>query len=298
MLENAKVSQEEFEQKAQAVLNRLSHHPQIPLDEFLLPEGHAILENYLQSLDAEKEQKMKKTSTAGARPKAPLWPARHAVWGNKSDSEWWQASPFREESVAMRHPGLKALCPRQLDMPERLNLNLPEDEPSTVDVNMSLGRSRELIKNASACLTEKSLVYLAHRARLAHGVEHMMLMGFLVDEIMGPQGADVVRALMGFSSTFLKNMAGNAFDSSEYMVAMAVMSVILGELHVTTTTPRKKNEATEGKRKKGCTFNLMGTGYSDSDESDDGDTEDDRTGVALAASPTSKMAAASRFAPY
>eukprot|EP00959_Pyramimonas_sp_CCMP1952_P334852 7012108-Pyramimonas_sp.AAC.1 len=113
-------------------------------------------------------------------------------------------------------------------MLERLNLKLPEDEPSTVDVNMSLGRSRELIKQGSACLAEKSLVYLAHKARLAHGVEHMMMMGFLIDEVYGPQGDDIVKILMGFSSSLLTNMAGNAFDASAYMVAMIVQSVILG----------------------------------------------------------------------
>eukprot|EP00959_Pyramimonas_sp_CCMP1952_P143124 2996384-Pyramimonas_sp.AAC.1 len=67
---------------------------------------------------------------------------------------------------------------------------------------MSFGRSRELIKHGSACLTEKSLVYLAHMGRLAHGVEHLMMMGSLVGELLGPQprASEVAGRMMEFSS--------------------------------------------------------------------------------------------------
>ena len=289
MLQDAGVSGEQFQQKAQALLNRLSHHPAIPLDEFLLPEGHAILQSYLGSLDSEEGPRKKKPKKAAA---PPLWPAKHATWDKKSETEWWQASPFREEGAVMRHPGLRAMCPGQLDMLERLNLKLPEDDPSTVDVNMSLGRARELIKNGSACLPEKSLVYLAHKARLAHGVEHLMMMGALVDDMFGPQGDDIVKVLMEFSSSLLKNLAGNAFDASTYMVAMTVMSVILGELRLIASP-----ECTQqGKRSNIGSFKLMGTGYSDSDESDD-DTEDAGAGAALAISSTSATAPTTYGAP-
>ena len=88
--------------------------------------------------------------------------------------------------------GLKELTARQMDLLEKHNVKLPEESPSMMDVNPSIGYSAALTHNGCSCLSSTSTFYIAHRGRCALGVEHLRLMNFYADlEILKqitPQG--------------------------------------------------------------------------------------------------------------
>ena len=229
MVQLAGLSEKEVVEMAKTLLGRLANNPMIPLEQFLLSDSDPIIIKHLNSLTIAPPDKKRLKGK---------WTTHHAT-GWSSSRPWWEPSDFRDDKIVEQFPGLVELGPRQLDVLENLNIKLPESDPSTIDVNPSLGRCRSIYKNSCQCLTSTSIVYLPHRARRAHGVEHLRLMGFLIDELDDcTKSATTREALQAFDSQTLKNLAGNAFDSSSYSAAFLILLMILGEVSLRTQQRR------------------------------------------------------------
>ena len=218
VLDKAGVSHAEFLSIASGTITKLVGVPAIPIDELILEDSHTLVtRDHGRKHRAAEDVSTETPQTRGA------WPLKHA---SACGDEWWKPSPFRAANALEQYPGLAELCPRHIDLLEHFGIGLPEKHPCTVDLNPSLGRTRAVLYNNKApCLSVGSRLYLGHRARYACGVEHMRLMGFMIDNFD-------VEILTNFNSDFLRDLAGNAFDAASYMAASTTMWVTLGELYL------------------------------------------------------------------
>lgn len=213
LLHSAGLSEDDFMAAAKRLMEKLIMQPRIFLESVLLDDKSAPIEEYLESL---KQMPAKKRKVLGD------WSTKHCKTFGDTGSSWWAPSDFRAPDAIDRFPGLLALTPRQLDLLERYNLRLPEETPGVLDVNPSIGfAAGGVATNSAPCLCSTSMLYLTHRGRLAHGVEHLRMVGFFAD-------ADKLAA---FPSTLLKDLAGNAFDGASYMATFCVTYAILADVH-------------------------------------------------------------------
>ena len=91
-----------------------------------------------------------------------------------------------------------------------------------------------MIVNGASCLSSSSSIYLCHKGRMAVGIEHLRMVGFFAS----------TAALKEFSSSLLKDLAGNAFDGGCYLAASLTLFRIAAECHT-----RKKQQASQRPRR-------------------------------------------------
>ena len=118
-------------------------------------------------------------------------------------------------------------------------MKLPDQSPSMMDVNPSIGYSAALTQNGCSCLCSTSTFYIAHRGRCALGVEHLRLICFYAD-------LDILKQ---FPPQLLKDLAGNAFDAASYAAAALTMFRLLAECSL-----RKKSSTASGRSTNGSSF--------------------------------------------
>ena len=132
-----------------------------------------------------------------------LWPEQHARRLEQLGRPWW-VSGLPTESDFMLYPGLKMLSARQLDLLAVLGFEYPDAGNRLCDVSLS-GKFASSRCRISTAVTPGSELYIGLRCRLRHGREALAQQSIHY----GPR-QDRLKA---YSSAFLHELAGNAFES-------------------------------------------------------------------------------------
>ena len=101
-------------------------------------------------------------------------------------------------------PVLKAMTQRQLELLHLKGIKLPDPEFRVVDLSQNLLFS-QVAKDKVPCVTPDGQKFLTQRVRFLTGIESLRLMGIWLDES---------KLRRGFSSSFLQDLAGNAYETS------------------------------------------------------------------------------------
>jgi site-specific DNA-cytosine methylase len=162
------------------------------------------------------DKKRKKSSIT--TPAAPAWPHQHAAYFEKHGKSWWKSSQLNELTL-QKCPGLFELTARQRDILAFHGLT-PDDKNAAIDLNLSIHWSR-VTRGYAPCLSSSSLMYIAGRQRCCLGVECLRLMGICFKE---------EERLYKYDCKFVRDLAGNAFDSASCLASLYVVFVTLAAL--------------------------------------------------------------------
>ena len=230
ILEAAGVSEAAAVDYLRALTSKLVGHPSLDLDEVLLSEDSPLVRDHLETVVAEARTLAVKpeapstssdSSSSCGTVRGPQWPLQHAKFFERRGLDWSRPSPFRAPGARDLWPGLRELTARQIDMLEYNGLSLPHPTKALVDVNPSLGwggKKGTMHEERAGCLSGATVHYIAHRGRCTTGVEALRLMGMFFDE---------EHLLSTFPAKLLRNMAGNAFDSSCFLAAWMSSQMLL-----------------------------------------------------------------------
>ena len=107
---------------------------------------------------------------------------------------------------------------RQKDILDYHRIRLPHPRPLSIEMLHSIGWTKPPREHVG-CLSGSSQVWLAHRGRLALGLEALRFMGITLED--EPKAN-------AFGNAFLYNLAGNAFDAGSFLAAFMCLAVVLG----------------------------------------------------------------------
>ena len=151
----------------------------------------------------------------------PLWVAEHEAL-LEGDGPVLATSVTPE--LTSMYPGLLDLTARELDILRYHKCCYPERRKVTVELSQTIMRSRAKEGN-TACITPAMRRYLAHRCRIAHGVEAMNL------QCIRFGGGERMRKAHAFPSALLQDLAGNAFNALCDAACELALSVVLATAH-------------------------------------------------------------------
>jgi site-specific DNA-cytosine methylase len=236
ILEAAGLTKSGFGDMAALIMGKLVGQPRVPLDSVLFPEGDEVVEEHLRAVTA-KTSAAAPATVSNKKLKTIQWGIKHSTAFDSSGSSWWAPSTYRSAATLERFAGLNELSTRQIDLLEAHRVKLPEPEPSTLDLNPSIGYSAAgLSIDRVSCLSSTSAVYLAHRGRMAVGIEHLRFVGFFAE----------TATLRQFGGSLLKDLAGNAFDGASYLAACTTLFTVLAKCYSLQVAGRPSLPKCEG----------------------------------------------------
>jgi hypothetical protein len=160
-------------------------------------------------------------------PDDALWPAQHAQMAASKGLAWWKPSTITDETRA-KYPGIATLGERQLDILATAGVGFPETTTRLIESSQSVERVTFSSADSSAikCVIPRMRRWITSRCRIMHGAEALALQGMHFPPSIIQQ----------FSSTFLYNVAGNAFHSGcAALATMTVFSTLAIGLHHSAT---------------------------------------------------------------
>ena len=198
---------------AQEILDSLCVSTTRDLDDYLLPEDHPAI------------MQMKAAAATLDGPRAPLrrgsWAESHARQMEEQGLDWW-VSPIPSNDILDLYPALKLLTYRQFDLLRLRGITFPDREGRSIDVSQAAARSRVRAKTLFAIVTPTSSIYLGSRCRTAHGLEDLALQNI--------HYGDRQCRLSEFPESLLRDLAGNAWETTCASAMLLVQEVILGAL--------------------------------------------------------------------
>ena len=114
-------------------------------------------------------------------------------------------------------PVLKTLTRRQVEMLHLKGVTLPDPEFRIVDLSQNLGFA-SVTADKMPCITPDGAKFLTRRMRFLHGIEALRFMGIYMDE---------GKLHETYSSSFLQDLAGNAYETSSCAANMICSMVFL-----------------------------------------------------------------------
>lgn len=246
----------EYHEMLSDIMSRLVGHPAADMDDFLLPEGSAAIQEYYSMLESQAAMqqgnldqamiaqggyrstyahgRVGKTSsssrsTRAGRPSQHSSPGTTPRWVEEHQSFLdGEGSSFASEvstELASMYPGLLELTARELDILQLNKVSFPERRKVTVELSQSIARTR-VKENNTACVTPTMRRYLAHRCRIAHGIEAMNL------QCIRFGGGERMQTAHAFPSALLQDLAGNAFNALCDAACELALTVVLASAHL------------------------------------------------------------------
>lgn len=208
-----------------AVLDLLTGHQPLHLDQLLLPESHPSILALYRGLEEKGQKGDDDSLPPPAKRSKTKWAVKHSLAFDAAGLDWTARSPFRDPTLTCLFPGALELTHRQIDLLDRLNVQLPEQSPVCVDLSVSLQRAKKTI-GRTGCFSSGCMPWLAHRGRFARPVECFRIMGL----DFGEHEAE----LANFNGSLVRDLAGNAFDSSSFLAAWCALQAGLSQMYKST----------------------------------------------------------------
>jgi len=201
----------------------------IDLDVCLLPDSHDLVRTHLRTLEEHGGVAGNKRRRVGPTPHrvASLrrgWADQHCKKSAERDFDWTEPTVFKDPAMQQVFPGTLELSDRECDLLQIRGLGLPDARKRCVDVSMSDDWAKTTDARVG-CLSSGSKCWLGHRGRLALGVEHLRLLGIYFDD---------EKKLAAHGDNLLRDLAGNAFDSSSFLAAFFALQLFLAQCHALT----------------------------------------------------------------
>lgn len=186
-----------------AMLSLFDNHPKTDLDEFLLPEDHEV---FFPDHDVRGKMGKKKIGTKWIEYQRE----KFAKQGLSQSTTHWRPE------LAETYPEYIALPERMRLMLDRRGIRFPEPSALVVRLDQSeAGIGRDQVP----CVTPHGAYWAAHQCRLLTGWECMALQGFHLPEDY----------MQRYSSAFLQDLAGNAFNIGNCAVFVVLALLGLGD---------------------------------------------------------------------
>ena len=196
-------------------------HPLMCVDEFLLNEEDSKL---MQDTDDKVEAhyaNMSRPTRGGTK-----WIEKNKVMCKKKRVSQCQSN--WSVQLDETYPEYRLLSERCKSSLDRHNIKCPKDTPTIIRLDQT---EAGISRRQAPCITPGGVYGVGHRCRLLRGTESMALQGFPLTD----------SRLSEYSSAFLQNLAGNAFNVPNAMVA--IVCVIAG-FSVATACEEPKPDAT------------------------------------------------------
>ena len=140
---------------------------------------------------------------------------------------WWETN-VPPADLLDRFPGMKALTDRQHELCRIYGIQIPDSRNCGVELRQNLrgGSIRQIRQNACDIVTPHGQLLLCKRARLACGVEMLLLQGI--------HFADAQFKLEEYEdqNELLQNLAGNAFNTFACSAAYVTKKMVEAHLYV------------------------------------------------------------------
>ena len=186
------------------------------LEDFMLPETHPDILSM-----KDRASNLTKCRLGQPRSSKAGWPEVHAQLLEQKGIPWW-LSPIPEDRVLRDYPCLKLLNFRQLEILRLHSIPFPDTQGRTIDVSQGMSRCRVKSKTKAAIVTPASSIYLASRCRTACGREDLAFQCIHYGERQ--------ERLAEFEDGLIRDLAGNAWETTCAGVMMLAQQVILGLL--------------------------------------------------------------------
>lgn len=205
------VSENAFFEELSRIMAVFTNHAVTPLADLFLAEGHPIVQEMYAQLPEESTIAAELAANppdlhAGKVGKLPVWLKDLQKLSETTECIQSLLQPPSPELSAVL-PGLKALTLRQWVMLQLYTEDeaLPWSKEVLVDVHKSWDRHNISQENVSMCIIPKAGLLHMKRLRKLHGLECMAIQNIYYQD---------TKKLARFDSTFLQDLAGNAFQTN------------------------------------------------------------------------------------
>ena len=190
------------------------------LNDFLLEENSVFVREHIQRT---QEKAVWRDAMQKPITKKRKWAQVHAKAMQAQGMDWWQASR-PTDAVLQSHPGLMALTERQFDLCKIYGIQFPDARDAGVELSQSFRGLRAIQPNTCDIVTPGSQLLLTKKARLACGMEMMLLQGLQF-------GSEQFK-LMDYAEgqELLADLAGNAFNSFCFAAALICKKTVEANL--------------------------------------------------------------------
>ena len=227
IVSSAGFSDAEITRQATMIMNCIvGNHTARPLDAYLLPESHPIIVGRLRAVSGEVTtggsggamNRYRAPKRALSDPDKPTPRTEKAVGMHfdayeRAGVDWW-AGGITEADFDV-FPGLRELTEREKEVLEINKITPATADPIVVSVSATLPWVK--VKHGTApCLSSSIRLYIAHRRRLAVGIEHLRFQGIFFDDLHSRHISDRI------NNTTLVDLAGNSFDMSTFIAVFTV----------------------------------------------------------------------------
>lgn len=153
--------------------------------------------------------------------KPPKWVQQHYEVALAQGLDWSKQFTFTDED-AEKFPALKELTLRMKDILGAKGVRLSEEKLRVIELSQSMGRGFER-ENSVGCCTPKWRPWLTTQNRFVVGHEALYLQGISYSDKPGGH-----EDLLEFDSSFLTDLAGNAFHAGQCSAMIVAMFCALG----------------------------------------------------------------------
>eukprot|EP00435_Cladocopium_sp_Y103_P035935 s2002_g9.t1 len=163
-----------------------------------------------RSREARERRQQTALKTTSKAAKAMRWPEQHAAVCDQLGLDWWEDAVPKDE-VLDAYPGLQRLTDRQFDLLRMMGVKFPDHRKCSLELSQNQRNPRNakpVNQNRADIITPRGQQLVAHQARCLLGIEGMFLQGI-------HYGREQWKLLDAddFSDDFLRDLAGNAFNS-------------------------------------------------------------------------------------
>ena len=114
-------------------------------------------------------------------------------------------------------PILRTLTQRQLEILHLKGVSVPDTDFRVVDLSQNL-KFASVSTGKMPCITPDGAKFLTQQVRFLHGLEALRFMGIYMDE---------AQLVQHYSSSFLQDLAGNAYETSSCAANLLTSMVFL-----------------------------------------------------------------------
>ena len=191
----------------------------VALEDLLLREDdQLVLDHYSEALAMADRRSTGASSSAATSN----WASSHYEECIRQGKAWWDChAPPKEVMDAF--PGLHKLSARELDILACSKVSYPEKQARAINLAISFNRTRLTSSSVLGCTLPTMKEYITSRCRVSLGLEAMHFQNI--------HYAEQHRLLRGYSSKFLQDLAGNAFEARTCAAASLTMLVVCSHLH-------------------------------------------------------------------
>lgn len=157
------------------------------------------------------------------------WPKQHLAFSLGCDVDWSSKRLTITPELKKQFPGLCFVSPRELDILAVTGVAISENKLRLVDTSMTIGRGqrpsrRGTLQKTVGCLTPGKRLWITTQNRFMVGAEALRFQGINYDIV----GKDNDLELLKYSSTLLRDLAGNAFHMGCAIAILLAMYCSVG----------------------------------------------------------------------